>query len=156
MICFLRGQAEREFKVEEVEAIGRVWHKNLVRLWRTSITFLCLYLFCIYRRKFYILLNRNIPCLHGELLFLKEHELLGRSTGIRHSTVTVSYLFTRFITSAIRNILQESMPRIFIVHGLWHFSEHLKYNVFSQLSSVHKGSSLFDSIVNILIICSYF
>jgi hypothetical protein len=31
MICFLRGQAEREFKVE-VEAIGRVRHKNLVRL----------------------------------------------------------------------------------------------------------------------------
>ncbi|XP_044486736.1 ribonuclease J isoform X2 [Mangifera indica] len=25
--------------------------------------------------------------IHGELLFLKEHELLGRSTGIRHSTV---------------------------------------------------------------------
>lgn len=28
---FLRGQAEKEFKVE-VEAIGRVRHKNLVRL----------------------------------------------------------------------------------------------------------------------------
>lgn len=25
---------------------------------------------------------------HGELLFLKEHELLGRSTGIRHTTVS--------------------------------------------------------------------
>ena len=24
---------------------------------------------------------------HGELLFLKEHELLGRSTGIKHTTV---------------------------------------------------------------------
>jgi hypothetical protein len=32
MIYFLRGQAEREFKVEEVEAIGRARHKNLVRL----------------------------------------------------------------------------------------------------------------------------
>ena len=30
-ICSIRGQAEREFKVE-VEAIGRVRHKNLVRL----------------------------------------------------------------------------------------------------------------------------
>ena len=29
--CFTRGQAEKEFKVE-VEAIGRVRHKNLVRL----------------------------------------------------------------------------------------------------------------------------
>ena len=29
--CFTRGQAEMEFKVE-VEAIGRVRHKNLVRL----------------------------------------------------------------------------------------------------------------------------
>jgi hypothetical protein len=28
---YIRGQAEREFKVE-VEAIGRVRHKNLVRL----------------------------------------------------------------------------------------------------------------------------
>ena len=26
--------------------------------------------------------------IHGELLFLKEHELLGRSTGIRHTTVS--------------------------------------------------------------------
>lgn len=25
---------------------------------------------------------------HGELLFLKEHELLGRSTGIKHTTVS--------------------------------------------------------------------
>lgn len=31
MLCSVRGQAEREFKVE-VEAIGRVRHKNLVRL----------------------------------------------------------------------------------------------------------------------------
>lgn len=31
MITPTRGQAEREFKVE-VEAIGRVRHKNLVRL----------------------------------------------------------------------------------------------------------------------------
>lgn len=30
-LCLSRGQAEREFKVE-VEAIGRVRHKNLVRL----------------------------------------------------------------------------------------------------------------------------
>lgn len=30
-LCISRGQAEREFKVE-VEAIGRVRHKNLVRL----------------------------------------------------------------------------------------------------------------------------
>lgn len=28
--------------------------------------------------------------IHGELLFLKEHELLGKSTGIRHTTVSVS------------------------------------------------------------------
>lgn len=28
--------------------------------------------------------------IHGELLFLKEHELLGRSTGIRHTTVSQS------------------------------------------------------------------
>ena len=27
--------------------------------------------------------------IHGELLFLKEHELLGRSTGIRHTTVSI-------------------------------------------------------------------
>lgn len=26
--------------------------------------------------------------IHGELLFLKEHELLGRSTGVRHTTVS--------------------------------------------------------------------
>jgi len=26
--------------------------------------------------------------IHGELLFLKEHELLGKSTGIRHTTVS--------------------------------------------------------------------
>lgn len=26
--------------------------------------------------------------IHGELLFLKEHELLGRSTGIRHTAVS--------------------------------------------------------------------
>ena len=32
VMCFVnRGQAEKEFKVE-VEAIGRVRHKNLVRL----------------------------------------------------------------------------------------------------------------------------
>lgn len=31
MDCFHRGQAEKEFKVE-VETIGRVRHKNLVRL----------------------------------------------------------------------------------------------------------------------------
>lgn len=32
LMCFVcRGQAEKEFKVE-VEAIGRVRHKNLVRL----------------------------------------------------------------------------------------------------------------------------
>ena len=28
---------------------------------------------------------------HGELLFLKEHELLGRSTGIKHTTVSNSF-----------------------------------------------------------------
>lgn len=28
--------------------------------------------------------------IHGELLFLKEHELLGKSTGIRHTTVSLS------------------------------------------------------------------
>lgn len=26
--------------------------------------------------------------IHGELLFLKEHELLGRSTGVRHTAVS--------------------------------------------------------------------
>ncbi|KAJ0105611.1 hypothetical protein Patl1_18296 [Pistacia atlantica] len=34
--------------------------------------------------------------IHGELLFLKEHELLGRSTGIRHSTVSPCFLFIAF------------------------------------------------------------
>lgn len=29
---------------------------------------------------------------HGELLFLKEHELLGKSTGIRHTTVSHSFV----------------------------------------------------------------
>lgn len=31
LTCVIRGQAEKEFKVE-VEVIGRVRHKNLVRL----------------------------------------------------------------------------------------------------------------------------
>jgi len=30
--------------------------------------------------------------IHGELLFLKEHELLGKSTGIRHTTVSDMFL----------------------------------------------------------------
>lgn len=30
--------------------------------------------------------------IHGELLFLKEHELLGRSTGIRHSCVSQCFV----------------------------------------------------------------
>lgn len=30
--------------------------------------------------------------IHGELLFLKEHELLGKSTGIRHTTVSLYFL----------------------------------------------------------------
>lgn len=30
--------------------------------------------------------------IHGELLFLKEHELLGKSTGIRHTAVSHCFL----------------------------------------------------------------
>jgi hypothetical protein len=33
---------------------------------------------------------------------------------------------------------------------------NIKNIVFSPHSSIHKGSSLLDSIVNILILCSYF
>jgi hypothetical protein len=32
---------------------------------------------------------------HGELLFLKEHELLGRSTGIKHTTVSNSFYMSQ-------------------------------------------------------------
>lgn len=31
--------------------------------------------------------------IHGELLFLKEHELLGKSTGIRHTAVSLLAFF---------------------------------------------------------------
>lgn len=33
--------------------------------------------------------------IHGELLFLKEHELLGKSTGIRHTAVSGCLLTQR-------------------------------------------------------------
>lgn len=37
---------------------------------------------------------------HGELLFLKEHELLGKSTGIRHTAVSCMVLFGCLINNA--------------------------------------------------------
>lgn len=41
--------------------------------------------------------------IHGELLFLKEHELLGKSTGIRHTTVSSKMIGCGIVGCAIVN-----------------------------------------------------
>lgn len=38
--------------------------------------------------------------IHGELLFLKEHELLGKSTGIRHTTVSHSVFHQIYVNNS--------------------------------------------------------
>ncbi|KAJ6295630.1 hypothetical protein OIU78_023621 [Salix suchowensis] len=67
--------------------------------------------------------------IHGELLFLKEHELLGKSTGIRHTTVIkngempgVSHLRNRKVLSnGFVSLGKENLQSDFIVFlaDLW-------------------------------------
>lgn len=90
-IVICRGQAEKEFRVE-VEAIGHVRHKNLVRLLgycvegtqRWTITFLIAPLFCFFSA--FLLLNYSIEATGGVSRYCQ-----GTYTRKRIGTILVNF-----------------------------------------------------------------
>ena len=61
-----------------------------------------LIIFCIKAEALKIVKPQHFLPIHGELLFLKEHELLGKSTGVRHTTVSFKVLIQIIIQQSIR------------------------------------------------------
>lgn len=75
--------------------------------------------------------------IHGELLFLKEHELLGKSTGIRHTAVSdlsVNFYFP---------MSPSHLPHILL-------SIYYVYNVSCSIIDMYHNKMLTDSFVFVL------